>query len=99
MKRGYAGRSAGLVSSDKGEQGFWPSYADMMSAIALILFFLMLLSYIQNLINGSGFDNGVQEIKPPEETGIAGPAPGSPQTGIFPPPLGWDEDFGLNGFE
>ena len=42
--------------------------------------------------NGSGFDNGVQEIKPPEETGIAGPAPGSPQTGIFPPPLGWDED-------
>lgn len=49
--------------------------------------------------NGSGFDNGVQEIKPPKETGIAGPAPGNPQTGIFPPPLGWDEDFGLNGFE
>lgn len=42
--------------------------------------------------NGSGFDNGVQEIKPPEETGIAGPAPGSPRADIFPPPLGWDED-------
>lgn len=49
--------------------------------------------------NGSGFDNGVQEIKPPEETGIAGPTPDSPQADIFPPPLGWDEDFGLNGFE
>ena len=53
MKRVYAGRSTGLVSSEKGEQGFWPSYADMMSAIALILFFLMLLSYIQNLITGN----------------------------------------------
>ena len=42
--------------------------------------------------SGSGFDNGVQEIKPPEETGIAGPAPGSPRADIFPPPLGWDED-------
>lgn len=42
--------------------------------------------------SGSGFDNGVQEIMPPEETGIAGPAPGSPRADIFPPPLGWDED-------
>ena len=31
-------------SESGGEQGFWPSYADMMSAVALILFFLMLLS-------------------------------------------------------
>ena len=53
MKRVSAGRSAALVSSEKGEQGFWPSYADMMSAMALILFFLMLLSYIQNLITGN----------------------------------------------
>ena len=42
--------------------------------------------------SGSDFDNGVQEIKPPEETGIAGPTPSSPLAGIFPPPLGWDED-------
>ena len=42
--------------------------------------------------SGSGFDNSVQEIKPPKETGIAGPAPGSPRADIFPPPLGWDED-------
>ena len=42
-----------MVRSQEGEQGFWPSYADMMSAVALILFFLMLLSYIQNLITGN----------------------------------------------
>ena len=43
-------RGAGSYKRNEsgGEQGFWPSYADMMSAVALILFFLMLLSYIQN---------------------------------------------------
>ena len=53
MRRQYSGRSDALVKSAEGEQGFWPSYADMMSAVALILFFLMLLSYIQNLITGN----------------------------------------------
>lgn len=46
-------RSGALAETAQGEQGFWPSYADMMSAVALILFFLMLLSYIQNLITGN----------------------------------------------
>jgi len=46
-----------MVHSQEGEQGFWPSYADMMSAVALILFFLMLLSYIQNLITGNDLRN------------------------------------------
>ena len=53
MRRHSTGRTGGLVASSGGEQGFWPSYADMMSAVALILFFLMLLSYIQNLITGN----------------------------------------------
>ena len=57
MRRTSAGRSEALVASSKGEQGFWPSYADMMSAIALILFFLMLLSYIQNLITGRDLES------------------------------------------
>ena len=61
MKRQYAGRSDALVRSSEGEQGFWPSYADMMSAVALILFFLMLLSYIQNLITGNDLQN-TQEV-------------------------------------
>ena len=57
MKRYRSGGTAGLVASAEGEQGFWPSYADMMSAVALILFFLMLLSYIQNLITGNDLQN------------------------------------------
>lgn len=56
-------RSAGSYkrSESGGEQGFWPSYADMMSAVALILFFLMLLSYIQNLVTGNDLQN-TQEL-------------------------------------
>ena len=61
MKRARSGSTAGLVASSEGEQGFWPSYADMMSAVALILFFLMLLSYIQNLITGNDLRN-TQEV-------------------------------------
>ncbi len=61
MKRRFAGRSTAFVRSAEGEQGFWPSYADMMSAVALILFFLMLLSYIQNLITGNDLQN-TQEV-------------------------------------
>lgn len=60
MKK-YNGRSAAFAGSSQGEQGFWPSYADMMSAVALILFFLMLLSYIQNLITGNDLQN-TQEV-------------------------------------
>ena len=53
MRRASTVRSGSFTSSSDGEQGFWPSYADMMSAVALILFFLMLISYIQNLITGN----------------------------------------------
>ena len=56
-------RGAGSYKRNEsgGEQGFWPSYADMMSAVALILFFLMLLSYIQNLVTGNDLQN-TQEL-------------------------------------
>ena len=57
MRRQFRGRSEAFVRSGDGEQGFWPSYADMMSAVALILFFVMLLSYIQNLITGNNLQN------------------------------------------
>ena len=54
MRRGRAAfRSGDMVNVPEGEQGFWPSYADMMSSFALILFFLMLISYLQNLITGN----------------------------------------------
>ena len=61
MKRVRSGAGSALVKTAEGEQGFWPSYADMMSALALILFFLMLLSYIQNLITGNDLQN-TQEV-------------------------------------
>ena len=57
MRRHSSARSDSLVSSNQGEQGFWPSYADMMSSLALILFFLMLISYIQNLITGNNLQS------------------------------------------
>ena len=60
MRRsGY--RAPSRSAQSDGEQGFWPSYADMMSAVALILFFLMLLSYVQNLITGNDLQN-TQEV-------------------------------------
>ena len=46
-----------------GEQGFWPSYTDMMSAVALILFFLMLLAYIQNIITNNDLSHKEEELK------------------------------------
>ena len=63
MRRRFSGSSAGLTASSQGEQGFWPSYADMMSAVALILFFLMLLSYIQNLVTGNDLQNTQEALE------------------------------------
>ena len=62
MRRQVHRRSDAMVRSQEGEQGFWPSYADMMSAVALILFFLMLLSYIQNLITGNDLRDTQQKL-------------------------------------
>ncbi|MGM9605360.1 MAG: OmpA family protein [Faecousia sp.] len=57
-------RRTGSVPGDKGsEQGFWPSYTDMMSAVALILFFLMLLAYIQNIITNNDLRQKEQELR------------------------------------
>ena len=67
MRRQYVGRSDAMVRSSEGEQGFWPSYADMMSAVALILFFLMLLSYISNMITGNNLKNTESQL---EETRV-----------------------------
>lgn len=43
-------------------QGFWPSFTDVMSTIALILFFLMLLAYIQNIIYGSNLEHARKQL-------------------------------------
>ena len=63
MRRQYKGRTDAMVKSQEGEQGFWPSYADMMSAVALILYFLMLLSYISNMITGNNLKNTESQLE------------------------------------
>jgi chemotaxis protein MotB len=40
-----------LLSTDEGTGDLWPSFTDIMSTIALILFVLVLLAYVQNLIS------------------------------------------------
>lgn len=60
--RKKGGRTSAYTGSSEGEQGFWPSYADMMSAVALILFFVMLLSYIQNMITGNNLKGTEAEL-------------------------------------
>lgn len=63
MKRSYASfQSEKSVELPEGEQGFWPSYTDMMSSVALILFFLMLICYIQNLLTGKRLETTSTEL-------------------------------------
>lgn len=69
MKRGFTGlRSSRSVDVPEGEQGFWPSFADMMSSFALIMFFLMLISYLQNLITGNRLTATEQKLTETEQT-------------------------------
>lgn len=44
-------------------QDFWPSFTDVMSTLALILFFLMLLAYLQNIIYGNNLENAKQQLE------------------------------------
>ncbi len=41
---------------------FWPSFTDVMSTIAIILFFLMLLAYVQNIITGKNLEFARKEV-------------------------------------
>ena len=59
----YKAKGDALTGSSDGEQGFWPSYADMMSALALILFFLMLLTYISNLVTGNNLRSTQDDLE------------------------------------
>ena len=69
MKRRQAGfRPGNLAQVSEGEQGFWPSYADMMSSFALILFFLMLIAYLQNLITGNNLVSTQELLEQTERT-------------------------------
>ncbi|MDD3706458.1 MAG: OmpA family protein [Clostridiaceae bacterium] len=54
-KRYFGGGSAA--------QDFWPSFTDVMSTLALILFFLMLLAYVQNIIYGNNLENAKRQLE------------------------------------
>jgi chemotaxis protein MotB len=41
-----------LLLSDDVTENFWPSFTDLISTVSMILFVLVLLAYIQNLVNG-----------------------------------------------
>ncbi len=47
---------------EKSSENFWPAFTDMISTIALILFFLMLLAYIQNIITGKNLEFAKKQI-------------------------------------
>ncbi len=43
-------------------ENFWPSFTDLISTIALVLFFLMLLAYLQNIISGKNLEFAQRQI-------------------------------------
>ena len=44
------------------EDNFWPAFTDMISTIALIIFFLMLLAFIQNIITGKNLEYAKKQL-------------------------------------
>jgi chemotaxis protein MotB len=45
-----------MLAEDESLKDIWPSFADVTSTIALIMFVLMLLAYVKNLISGKRLD-------------------------------------------
>jgi chemotaxis protein MotB len=48
--------------TDDGGENFWPSFTDLISTVAMILFVLVLLAYIQNLIAGKNLERIQTEL-------------------------------------
>jgi chemotaxis protein MotB len=52
-----------LMLSDEGAENFWPSFTDLISTVAMILFVLVLLAYIQNLVSGKNLEHTKSELE------------------------------------
>lgn len=52
---------------DEETENFWPAFTDMISTIALILFFLMLLAYVQQIITGKNLDFAIKQLEDTEK--------------------------------
>jgi len=48
------------------EENFWPAFTDMISTISLILFFLMLIVFINNVITGKDLEFAKKELQDTE---------------------------------
>jgi chemotaxis protein MotB len=52
-----------LLAGDEEGENFWPAFTDLTSTIALILFVMVLLAYIQNLISGKNLQHVRSELE------------------------------------
>jgi chemotaxis protein MotB len=53
--------------SEESSENFWPSFTDLISTIVLILFFLVLLAYVQQIILGNNLKSANAEISKAKE--------------------------------
>lgn len=60
-------RSRTRVRSVQAEENFWPSFTDMISTIALILFFLILMIFVENIIIAEDLSNERQALLSTEQ--------------------------------
>jgi chemotaxis protein MotB len=60
-------RRRSLLSTDESTREVWPSFTDVTSTIALILFVLVLLAYVRNLISGKRLLAFQQQIQTSEQ--------------------------------
>ena len=51
-----------LLSAPEGGWEIWPSFTDVMSTMALILFVLVLLAYVRNLLNGRQIESFRRQV-------------------------------------
>ena len=61
-------RSRQRLRSNHMEENFWPSFTDLISTIALILFFLILIIFIENIIIAENLESEQQRLISTEES-------------------------------
>ena len=44
-------------------ENFWPAFTDMISTIALILFFLMMIAYVNNIVSGKNLEYARKQLE------------------------------------
>jgi chemotaxis protein MotB len=51
-----------LLSTDEGTKDIWPSFTDVMTTLALVLFVLVLMAYVKNLVSTKRLDTLQRQI-------------------------------------